>query len=457
MRTLDDALGFLASFTDWEQLLHRAPARGTFDLGRIDRLLERMGGPHQGRPVVHVTGTKGKSSTVMMADALLRAHGLRTFRFISPHVLDVTERLAIDGDPIDLATFVGLVSHIRPVVERIQAECPEDLPSFFEAIAVMGFLCAAQQDVDVLVLEVGLGGRLDATNVVDPTVSVVTSIALDHVRILGSTLEEIATEKAGILKPGRPAVTGVAPGHPAFDSIAERARLLACPLSHPGDGLELIACEEMVADDGTPRVVFSAAIGEVRFDDVVLAAGSRHQAVNAMCALAATEAVLRARGAAIDPQRARDALSRLRLPGRCQFVSGDPPVLLDGAHTRESVDDLVAVAKRVAGKRPVHLLCGMTRDRSPASVLASAVAVAASITATELDTPRSLSAADVVASIGPERDAKALPDAGQALERATAQARADGGIVLVVGSLYLAGAILRRLLPSDPWRPREIT
>ena len=455
MRTLDDALRFLASFTDWEQLLHRAPARDTFDLGRIDRLLDRVGNPHIGRPVVHVTGTKGKSSTVMMVDALLRAHGLRTFRFLSPHVIDVTERLAIDGEPIDEATFVELVARLEPIVENIRVECPDDLPSFFEAMTVMGFSCAADHDVDVLVLEVGLGGRLDATNVVDPTVAIVTSVALDHVRILGSTVEEIAREKAGILKPGRHAVTGLIPGHPAFDGILHRARELGCPLRYPGDGLRLISCEETVASDGAPRVVFSAAIDDILFDDVALAAGSPHPAVNALCALAATDIVLRAQDMAIDPERAREALSHLRLPGRCELVLGDPPVLLDGAHTRESVDDLVAVARRSAIQRPVHLLCGMTRDRSPEHVLENAAALAASVTATELDTPRSLPAADVIAGLPSARDSDALSNVDQALERAASKARADGGMVLVVGSLYLAGAVLRRLLPSRPWRPRE--
>lgn len=445
MRSLDEALNFLSSFTDWEQLLHKAPARTTFDLGRLERLLQRFDAPHRGRPVAHVTGTKGKSSVVMMTDALLLGHGLQTFRFLSPHVIHVTERLAVNGTDIADDTFVDLVRRLRPEIEAIRDSRPEDLPSFFEAMTVMGFLCARDSDVDALVLEVGLGGRLDATNVVDPAVAVVTSVALDHTRILGDTVEKIAVEKAGILKPGRPAVTGLTPDHAGFAVVAKRAADLGCPLAYPGNGLHVHRCEETVDDQGTPLVRFDARVGSTEFEGLRLVAGARHQADNAVCAIAAATAVLEARGASIDVDVVRDTLARLRLRGRCQYFPGEVPALIDGAHTTESVADLVRTARRIAAGRPVHLLCGLTRDRTPDDVLGQAVAMAASVTTTELPTPRSLPATDVLGGLTLARDGAALPRPDEAWERAVRRARADGGMVLVTGSLYLAGEILKRV------------
>ncbi len=447
MRTLDDALGFLARFTDWEQLLHRAPKRDTFDLGRIRRLLDRLGSPHEASPTVHVTGTKGKSSVVMMAEALLRGHGLRTFRFLSPHVREVTERMALDGVDVSHDTFVDLVGSLRPVIEEVERARPEDLPSFFEAMTAMGFLLARQSSVDVMVLEVGLGGRLDATNVVDPTVSVITSIALDHTRILGETVQQIAGEKAGILKPDRPAVIGLEAEDPAMTVIEDRARAMRCPIQAPGRGIALHDVHETTDDAGAPVLRFSGSVEEHRFDDLVLAAGSRHQAMNALCAIAAAEHVLRQRGQPLLVEAVHEALAALRLTGRCQLVQGDPPVLVDGAHTEESVEDLVTVMGRVARGRPVHLLCGLTRDRSPATVLRSALDICTSITATELPTPRTLPATELLRSLPRAADAVAISELDAALERAMVSARRDGGVVLATGSLYLAGEVLSRLLP----------
>ena len=445
MHTLDDAMTFLSSFTDWEQLLHRAPARSSFDLGRLHRLLARFEDPHRGRPVAHVTGTKGKSSVVMMTDALLRAHGRSTFRFLSPHVIDVTERLAVDGADVSHETFVALVRELRPVIEDMERTAPGDLPSFFEAMTVMGFLCARRADADALVLEVGLGGRLDATNVVDPAAAVITSIALDHTRILGDTLEAIAGEKAGILKPGRPAITGVAPGHPAYAVIERRARELECPFMAPDAGLFVDACEEAIDASGTPVVRFDGRVGELELRDMTLVAGAQHQAMNALCAIAATGRVLEQLDQSLDIDVTRSALAALRMPGRCQLVPGKIPVMIDGAHTAESVADLVRTVRRIADGRPVHLLCGLTRDRDPATVLADAVALATTVTTTELPTPRSLTADAVLQAISGARGGAAIGTPDEAFRRASKCAEADEGMVLVTGSLYLAGAILERV------------
>lgn len=439
------AMEFLSSFTDYEQLVLRAPARTTFDLGRLERLLRRLGSPHERRPVLHVTGTKGKSSVTIMADAVLRAHGLRTFRFLSPHVENVRERLAVDGRPVDPDTWADLVDLLRPEVARLEREDPDDLPSFFEATAVMGFLLAARRNTQASVLEVGLGGRLDATNVVPaPAACLITNVAYDHTRILGSTLQAIAAEKAGILKGGHPAGTLLGPGHEAFAVIRRRARELACPLAHPGAGLELWDLQAGRGEDGGPRLRFNGRAGELLLRNVELRAGAEHQAWNALLAVWGAARVLEECGREAEAPACLRALSGLRLPARAEWFPGRPPVLLDGAHTRESLAALRRVVDLVAPPGPVRLVCGLTRDRDPATVLEPLLDRCADVRAVPLPSPRTHDPrvlADAAAAAG----VRALVDPDPAAALQAARSQGPEGLVVVAGSLYLAGALRPRL------------
>ncbi len=440
------AMAFLSSFTDYEQILLQAPARTTFDLGRLERLLERFGAPHRGpRPVIHVTGTKGKSSVVWICEALLRAHGLRTFRFISPHVEDVRERLAVDGRSIDAGAFADLVDLLEPEVRRIRRESPADLPSFFEAMTVMGFLCAERAGVGASVLEVGLGGRLDATNVVDPTVSVITGVALDHTRILGSTIEAIAGEKAGIIKKGRPVICGLAPGDPGFEVIQNRWLEVGGPrFAYPGAGMELESCALTRRADGRPGLEISGMAGPFRFRDFRLGLGGPRQGWNAVMALAAAAEVLASQGRALEEDAARSALGDLAIPGRAEFLAGAPPIILDGAHTAESVAALAEMIDALWPDRPLHVVCGMTRDRDPERVLAPLRSRALSLSCARLPSPRSHEPDELAVRLAAAgfAAAAARDEPFLALERAIAEAGGDG-LVLVTGSLYLVGALRR--------------
>lgn len=438
------AMAFLSSFTDYEQILLQAPARTTFDLGRLERLLGRFGAPHRGpRPVIHVTGTKGKSSVVWICEALLRAHGLRTFRFISPHVEDVRERLAVDGRSIDAGAFADLVDLLEPEVRRIRGESPEDLPSFFEAMTVMGFLCAERAGADASVLEVGLGGRLDATNVVDPTVSVITGVALDHTRILGSTIEAIAGEKAGIIKAGRPVICGLAPGDAGFDVIRNRWMEVGGPrFTCPGAGMELESCTLIRRPDGGPGLEISGVAGPFRFRDLRLGLGGPRQGWNAVMALAAAEEMLASQGRALEEDAVRAALGDLVIPGRAEFFAGAPPIVLDGAHTAESVAALALMIDALWPDRPLHVVCGLTRDRDPERVLAPLRPRALSLSCARLPSPRSHDASELATRLAEAGfpAAAARDEPARALERAITGAGSDG-LVLVTGSLYLVGAL----------------
>lgn len=435
-----EAIAYLGSFTDYEQILHTLPERTTFDLGRVERLLDDLGNPHRHGRIVHITGTKGKTTVTYLTSALLSAHGLKTFRFVSPHVETLHERFAIDGREISSDEFADLVLELRPWIEKRQNHAPEDVPSFFETLTAIGFLWAKRLSVHAMAIEVGLGGRLDATNVVNPAVTVITSIGLDHVRILGATRTAIASEKAGILKPSRPALVGLTPGDPAFDVVRARASELGCPLAHPGLGMELEDWAERRGPDGAPEIHFSGSVFEQRLTNVRLPAGSVHQAWNALLAAASTDLLLRTIGRRLDPRVAEDVLSKTAVPGRAEWLPGPPPVLLDGAHTAESLEAVLLVATRLAEGRPIQALLGLTRDRDPTALFAPFVSICAAITLTGLPTPRSRPADEVKELLPPGGcERSAIEDLGKALDSALERAQKDGALLVISGSLYLVG------------------
>ncbi len=440
---LSRALAYLASFTDWEQLKPAAAKPFPFGLERMQVLARALGHPERTRPAIHITGTKGKSGTARFASAILTAHGARAFHFISPHVERVTERLSIDGRDITGGEFAALADQLRPHVEQMRASAPELVPTFFEALTAMGFLHALVADASVL--EVGLGGRLDATNIVQPVASIITSIGLDHTQILGSTHDAVAFEKAGIVKRGVPLLLGLHPGDQGFATIAGRAVELGAPLLHVGRDFVVSRTRLVRRDTSEPQLAVDGIAAGLPVRDLLLPLGSRHQALNALLALAAAALLLRRMGREFDLDRARAALATASLPARAEWFPDNPPVLLDGAHTRESVAAIFELAQQLAAGRPVHALVGLTLERDPVSVFAPLVD-AASVTTTTVPGPRGQSAADLAEALG----GHAIESPLEALAAARREAR--GGVLLVTGSLYLAGA-LRSMLTQEVRRP----
>lgn len=436
------AMRWLSSFTDWEQRLHEAAGRETFDLRRMETLLERLGRPDEGLPVIHVTGTKGKTSFTYMADAILDAHGLRAVRFVSPHVTRVHERLAVGGVEVDDLAFSDLVLALKAVVEPLRDSEPHLLPSFFESMTLMAFLLARHSRAQALVLEVGLGGRLDATNVVDPVVSVITSVGLEHQRILGDTVEQIAEEKAGILKPGREALFGLEsddPARPVLDRVAGR---VGCRPRGP-ESLPPIENLEWIGDrERGPRIRFDLGTGRDRIAGIELRAGADHQAANARLAVTACEVLLRQIGRRLDADSVRQALSRLDLPGRAVWRPGNPPLLLDGAHTRESLDALFRLVESMRGGGRLHVVFAAMRDKDPADLLRPHLPRIDRLVLTTVDSPRAWPVTELREALSEAApDAIETPGAVQALSRAREGLGPDD-LVLVAGSLYLVGALL---------------
>ena len=398
-------------------------------LERIAALTGAMGEPQRACPVVHVTGTNGKGSTAAMVTALLAGRGLTVGTYTSPDLVRVNERIARNGEPIadeELAEALQAVAALEPVV-GVRA-------TRFELLTAAAYRWFADQAVDAAVIEVGLGGRWDATNVADATVAVVTNVAEDHAELLGPTLVDIAGEKAGIVKPGSHLVLGVT------DPVVAAPFHAAGPAETWLRGTDFGAEEVAVAHGGRSADLVTPA---ARYEQVYLPVYGAHQAANAAMAAAAAEAFF---GTPIDDDDLRRALSGLRLPGRLEVVGRQPLVVLDGAHNPAGAataaaalaDDFVAISSRL-------LVVGLLRGRDPVEMLEPLLGAAGGATrlvvACEPPSPRALPAEEVAAaarSLGVAADEAPSPAA--ALQAALTAAREDE-LVLVTGSLYLVGAI----------------
>ncbi|WP_232216128.1 bifunctional folylpolyglutamate synthase/dihydrofolate synthase [Promicromonospora sukumoe] len=306
-------------------------------MARVERVLELLGDPHRAYRTVHITGTNGKSSTAGMVERLVREHGLRTGRFTSPHLTSVTERIAIDGEPLTPERFVEVFEDVAPyigVADRESEEQGGPRLSFFEVLTVMAFAAFADAPVDVAVIEVGMGGTWDSTNVVDGEVAVITPVAMDHERWLGSTIEEIATEKSGIIKKDAVAVIAEQPDA-ALEPILARAQSVNAHLIREGVDLEVadrrIAVGGQLLDLRTPAGVYT---------EIFLPLHGAHQAHNALLALAATEALISG-GRALGAEIVEAGFADVKVPGRLELVRSSPTVLVDVAHNPAGAEALV--------------------------------------------------------------------------------------------------------------------
>lgn len=431
-------------------VVHRTDQRGRYfspmdpegvGLRRMARLLPALGHPEAAPRVgiVHVAGTKGKGSTCAMLDACLRAGGLRSGLFTSPHLHSYRERMQVDGVPIAAPDLVGLIGTLRAAVEAIEAAAPE-LGTFttFELTLALALLHFRAQQVDVAVLEAGLGGRLDATNAIRPSVAVVTSISLDHTRILGDTLSAIAAEKAAIFKPGVPAVASPQP--PEAEAVMiEMAERVGAPLWLGGRDWRV----EGEADD------FAVEGPGWRHEHLRLGLAGRHQLDNAGTAVTAL-AAMRGGGLPLDADAIRRGLTGVRWPGRFETIAGQPTVILDGAHNVDSAERLAeTVAARLPGRR-VSLVFAASDDKDVPGMLRALARLAPTVIATQTHHGRAMAPRQV----GQHAAAAGLPvaavqDTAAALKLARATAGPDD-VILVTGSLFLVAEAREVLGLADP-------
>lgn len=434
----------------YAELLARAPENKIEP--RMDpmfRAMEVLGEPNKACPVIHITGTNGKTSTARMIESLLRAHDLRTGRYSSPHLVSVTERISIDGEPVDDETFVRIWDEISPYLELVDAELTErgeNRLTYFEAVTILGFAIFADAPVDVLVLEVGLGGITDATNVADGAVSVITPISLDHTDLLGDSPGLIAEEKVGILKPEGYLVSAVQPMD-AADVLLARARELEIPFGF--ESLDFKLVQRTVAVGGQLLEIEGQA---ARYDEIFLPLYGAHQAQNATLALAAVEAFLGGGTRELNVELVRQGFAETSSPGRLEVVRTAPTVLVDAGHNPDGISVTAAAIKESFGFSRLVLMVGILQEKDAAAMLYQMREeygdLVDDLCLTQSSSPRAIPAGELatmaIEAGWPEADLYVTENLEDAIEWSVGRAESGddlAGGVLVTGSITLVGEI----------------
>ena len=420
------------------ELATRYPAEDTMvpDLDRIRLLCDLLGSPQKSYPAIHLTGTNGKTSTARMVDALLQGFGLRPGRYTSPHLDSVTERITLDGQPISEERFAEVWDEIAPFVEIVDSRMPQRM-TFFEVLTAMAFAAFADAPVDVAVLEVGLGGLWDATNVVDAQTAVVLPVGLDHVPLLGTTLAEIAIEKAGIIAPGATVVLAQQPPE-AAEVLLRRCVEVGATVAR--EGLEFGVVDRTTAVGG--QLLSLQGLGG-RYDDVFLPLHGGHQAANAAAALAAAEAFLGGGDKGmLDADLVREGFARVASPGRLEVVRTSPTVLLDAAHNPAGMTATVQALGESFAFTHLVAVVAVLGDKDALAMLEVLEPAVARVVVTQNASPRAMpvdALADLARDVfGEDRVSieDALDDAlSTAVGLADAEAEYGGAGVLVTGSV----------------------
>jgi dihydrofolate synthase/folylpolyglutamate synthase len=408
------------------------------------RAVELLGDPQRSYRVIHITGTNGKTSTTRFIERILREHGLRTGRFTSPHLLKFTERMAIDGEPVSDEVLYGVYLDIEPILQLVDQElaAQSEAPlTFFEALSVLGFAVFADAPVDVLVLEVGMGGAWDSTNVADGDVAVFTPVGLDHMDRLGNTILEIAETKSGIIKQGALVVTS--------EQSAEAMQVLERVSSEKAEGIFQLGKEFSVdsyeATSVGQRIVISGLAGKYGpFETPVFGI---HQSTNLAVAIAAVEAFLGGGQVPIADDVLRSAVADLSSPGRLQLVRTEPALLLDGAHNPAGAKTLASSLRSEFSDKPLVGLVAVLSDKDVPGVFSELAGCFESLVVTASSSNRSLDIAELepIATDQTGIKAEAVVGVREAFERAREIAREIDGMVVVTGSISLVGDVLQIL------------
>ncbi len=434
--TCQQALDYLYHFTDYERMVKpRAAATSIFGLGRMNQLLDYLEHPELRLRVVHVAGTKGKGSTAAMTAAILQRAGARVGLYTSPHVLSVRERIMVDGAWIAEERLVAHVNRMREYLDESLRTHEKYTPTFFEIFTAAAFLDFVAEGVDYAVLEVGLGGRLDATNVVRPVVCGITHISFDHTDKLGDTLALIAGEKAGILKAGVPVV--VAPQEPAaLGAIQARAEALGAPVRLVGRDIALV-------DEGGE---FAVHTPRKRYKRLRVPLAGRHQRINAATAVGLAEEATASRGIRLTPALVREGLAGLRWRARIETVAERPRIVVDAAHNLASIRALLATLDAEFAFQRLVFVVGISGDKDVDGILRALIPRAALIVVTASHSPRACPPEELLARARALGAAEAVACAAPADAVALARERAaPDDLVCVTGSFYLAGEVLEAL------------
>ena len=482
-QSYEEAQAFLYKAIDYEKLISYQYNSSTFSLDRMVKMLEYVGNPHKRFPSIHITGTKGKGSTSIMMSTILKRAGLTTGLFTSPHLIDLKERIQINHQNISEDEFASNLNELRPYIQNLRDTDPSASPTFFEILTAVAMLYFKKKQVDMAVLEVGLGGRLDSTNVVIPQVSVITNVGLDHTAILGNTLSSIAYEKAGIIKQGVPVVSAIEDSE-ALSVIEKTCKEKDARLYLLGRDIwveEVQSIHENKSElyrhshptildfglrnaDLSPNPKVRNQKSEIQnpksergllctiktwrhtYPDIFLPLIGAHQAKNCALALGALE-IMREQGTiSVDDETIRDSLSQVHCPARVEVIGKNPLIILDYAHT---VDSMRFLRRSLLENFKFHkliLILGFAQDKDLDNILKEIVSIGDSIIVTRSKNPRAAAPEDLYQRI--ERLCGKQPeitDNTQDAVTAAKQMASKEDLICVTGSAYVAGEAMQAL------------
>ncbi len=440
IRTYRAALDFLNRRTDYEKMVRVGYNHTNFNISRMLRILSGLGNPHKKLATVHVAGTKGKGSTCHMVASMMQNSGYRMGLYTSPHFMNLRERISVNGKLVTESEFTKLIAKVAPVVDRLR----RDEPTFFEIMTAAAFLHFVNHKTDIAVIETGLGGRLDSTNVLKPEVCGITSISYDHVAQLGNTLEKITEEKAGIFKPGVPVIS--APQPAAVKKVLRRAaERVGCPLRFLGEDIEFSYRFESSRASG-PHTRVCMATPTTRFDHLRVPLLGEHQAHNCGVALGIIDA-LREAGYEVPEQSAIDGLAKVRVQGRLELIRDLPRTVVDAAHNAASVAALMrAIGQNVAYDSMV-VIFGCSLDKDINGMLKQIQLGADKVIFTSSGTSRSVDPHELhsrFSEISPK-----MAQVGETLEdayRIAGNCVTRDDLICITGSIYLVGLAKRLAL-----------
>lgn len=447
-----EALDYLYSFVDYSLTRQLRYSPDKFDLNRMRRLMQLMGDPQSAYPVIHIAGTKGKGSTAAMIASVLREAGYRTGLYTSPHLQDFTERIQVDGQPINREELVAGVDELKPYVEKI------DELTTFELTTALGFAAFKKKKVDVAVVEVGLGGRLDATNIVEPVVSVITSLSFDHMNVLGNSITEIAGEKAGIIKENRPVVLA-----PQWKEAAEVIVRVSSERNAPLTmiGRDYFYSERSRSLSGQTFNIWSKS--EQELINEYISSGGRsdwepehysipllglHQVENASTAYAALECV-RSAGFAITKENITKGFEAVKWPGRFEIIQHEPLVIVDSAHNQDSALRLRLAMDDYLNGKPIILLFGASEDKDVRGMFTYLLPRVQSVVATRSEHPRAMDP-NILVELAHQFGKHAVFTDN--IETGLSEALRLAGkekVVMIAGSIFIAAAAREILLNNQ--------
>ena len=422
-----ETLDYLYSFVDYSLKRNFRYNPGQFELGRMHSLMEKLGDPHLRYPILHIAGTKGKGSVSAFCDGGLRASGYKTGLYTSPHMYDFVERIQVNREPISYEDFINLVNESRTIIESV----PQI--TFFEITTALAFLYFARQEVDVAVIEVGLGGRLDATNVCQPIVSVITSLSYDHMAVLGNTLSQIATEKGGIIKSGIPVV--IAPqSEEARSVLVQIAEERDAPLTIIGDDINYIR-QSFTLGGQSVRIFSSNGIGPIDLD---ISLDGAHQVENAAVAYSVLKIAEKRGLEKLSDQSISKGFKEVIWPGRFETLQVSPPLVIDCAHNRDSASKLRNALDEYFPHNPVVLVFGASEDKDIEGIITELAPRVERMVAVKSFHPRSTDTEILVQIADKLRiPVVVIPDVAEAVFKAL-ELTGENGMVLVTGSIFVA-------------------